>query len=108
MAKFLQPFDNNQDPLWNMMREFDGILGRMRRGLAPLSDLVPSAVGLDDFDLEESDDQYLLRWEIPGVRQEDLKIDARQNAMTISAQKQERAGRGGRQESTRIQRTFTL
>jgi HSP20 family protein len=58
------------------------------------------------WDIAETDSHYLVSFDLPGVKKDDVKIDVRDNQLTISG---ERKGRGSRERFYgSFSRSFTL
>ncbi len=57
-------------------------------------------------DIHEDRDHYYARFEIPGVRKEDVKIELSNNLLTVSAEKQEK--RGDEESSFSLTRSISV
>ncbi len=57
-------------------------------------------------DIHEDRDHYYARFEIPGVRKEDLKIELSNNLLTVSAEKKEK--RGDEESSLSLTRSISV
>jgi HSP20 family protein len=51
-----------------------------------------SVVGSLATDIHEDKDSYLVRFEMPGVKKEDVKIELNDRLLTVSAEKKEKTG----------------
>ena len=112
---------------WNPIRE----IGRMQRGmdrmfdefLAPVSDFFGTDVlgtagegiaFMPACDIEETDDHFLVSFDLPGVSKDDVKIEMRGNQLLVSGErKAEHERKVGRRVSEEryygaFQRVFTL
>lgn len=102
--------------LKNMQRQMDRIFDQMWSGGAP--DLDGDGVATPTFapscDIAESDTHYLMTFDLPGVKTEDVKIDLRDTTLTVSgARKEEREeSKWGQYRAERFygnfERSFTL
>lgn len=71
------------DPFRDLREEIDRLFedfSRGRRGEAP-------TVWVPPMDLEETNDAYIVRFEIPGMKREDLKISITEHTLTLSAER---------------------
>ena len=87
MATNMTPFDPFRDILRTMpMRRMEEFLRDLRPGLA-LGELqdVPAV----RCDVNETDQGYTIRAEVPGVRKEDIKVDVNANRVTIAVETQQ-------------------
>lgn len=79
---------------WNPNRELDSLQREMNRLFDDVFTLTPSN-GLSGFtpaaELEERDDAYHLRLEIPGISKDDLDIQATANTVSVSGERQSSA-----------------
>jgi HSP20 family protein len=76
---------------WNPFREMDELLGHSRflgrawpfeaDGDVPLAHWAPSV------DISETDKEYLVKAELPGVKKEDVKITAHNGVLTIEGER---------------------
>ena len=84
----------------DMNRLFDGFFGRRDVGQgAPARRWVPA------MDLAETDDQLVLRADLPGLERDDIEIEVKDNVLTISGERKaehEKKGEGFH----RIERSF--
>ena len=66
-----------------MDRLFEGLLEGTAKwpGAARAGDFAPSC------DIQESDNHYLMSFDLPGVKKEDVKIDLRDNVLTVSGER---------------------
>lgn len=76
---------------YNPMRDIDELFERFNRpfrgedGLQPMtrSDWMPSV------DIDETDDEFLIKVEVPEVRKEDIKVEVNNGMLTISGERRE-------------------
>ena len=64
-----------------------------------------------DFDVQETDQAYLLCMDLPGVRKEDIKLDVSENILTITGERKtedEKRSSGTRRYESKFQRSFSL
>src|SRR5262249_22103074 len=67
----------------NMDRFFEDVLGAAGSSKAKLPAFAPAC------DIEESDGQYLITMDIPGMTKEAIKIEIVDNALVVSAERRE-------------------
>ena len=96
------------DPAFDMPSVFKGLLPPMWME----TESMPPAIKLD---VEEADDRYLVKADIPGVAKDDIRVDVDGNLVTISAEvrrekKDEKEGKVLRSERYygTMSRSFTL
>lgn len=78
-------------PFFSLMDELDGVFdGHLNR-------LQPEA------EVETNDSHYLLTWDMPGVKKEDLKIEVADRVLTVTGERKRTAG-----PSTRFQKSYRL
>lgn len=92
-SAFLQePFRGLRAMQRQMDRWFNDMLGGNTFGLAT-SDFLPSTGLGSSFtptcDVEETENEYVLNFDLPGVKKEDIKIDLRNNILTVSGERKE-------------------
>lgn len=120
MSKSLEVSRGNKTPMtWNM-RDFDDMFERaFRNPFSLLEELRPamsneSSWMQPNFDVDETDQAYLLSVDLPGVKKEDIKVDLTENVLTISGERKhehEEKTRGTRRYERaygQFQRSFTL
>ena len=96
---------------WNPFREMDDLLARLGRGpgraaLAPedlarlsLANWVPAV------DISESDQEYLIRAELPGLKKEEVRLTVLNGVLTLSGERKAEHEEKN-QKHHRIERTF--
>lgn len=57
-------------------------------------------------DIRESEDHYLISYDMPGVRKEDIKIEVQKNELLISGERQNAPGQD--RPTRKFEKTFTL
>ncbi len=76
---------------WNPNRELDSLQREMNRLFEDVFTLSPRHSGISGFtpaaELEESDDAYSLRLEIPGISKEDLDIQVTAASVSVSGER---------------------
>jgi HSP20 family protein len=119
MRNALEVSRGNKTPAWNTA-DFDELFERaFRNPFSLLEELRPTMSGSQDwfqpsFDVDETDEAYLLSVDLPGVKKEDVKIDLSENVLTISGERKherEEKDKGSRRYERsygRFQRSFTL
>ncbi len=73
-------------------RDFDRMLSDMWAGTAPGSGFeVPTLAGTPAFkpscDVTENETHYLMSFDLPGVKKEDIKIDVQDGVLTVSGER---------------------
>jgi len=119
MRNGLEINKSNRMPTWNMPDIEDMFERAFRNPLSLFEDMRP-AVNLENrwmqphFDVEETDQAYLLCIDLPGVKKEDVKVDLVENLLTITGERkyeqEEKYGSSRRFERShgQFQRSFTL
>lgn len=76
---------NERRPLWSAFSDFDDLFEGL---LSPrrLVRNVESGALVPAIDVEESDNEYLIKAEIPGVKKEDLNVSVQDGMLTINAE----------------------
>ncbi len=75
---------------WNPLREMDALLNRFGRPLARPGGFGSASAGFDwmpSVDISESDKEYLVKAELPGVSKEDIDISIENGLLTISGER---------------------
>ena len=105
---------NPSRELGSFPRLFDRLFNELL-GLVPPSAAESAALGfLPNCDVDERDDAYVLSFDLPGMRKEDLDIELAGNTLTVSGERSEESdeGKGRRRHWERVQgkfvRSFTL
>ncbi|HVZ75445.1 MAG TPA: Hsp20/alpha crystallin family protein [Polyangia bacterium] len=84
---------NGTNPAWDAFRMMDALLGwdSLREGtrLGHLSAFTPT------FDVEELKDAYVVKADLPGLRENDLDVTVMGNALTISGKREAEQEREG-------------
>jgi len=104
--------------VWNPLREMEELLDRYTRVRSPvaadettgsLTEWSPSV------DIEENDDSYLIKADLPGVKKDDIEVTVENGVLRISGEKriEKETGKGTRQHRTEryhgsFARYFTL
>jgi HSP20 family protein len=92
MAKNLPtPFRFIEDPSWApfglLQREMSRLLDDASRGGA--SQAVPSGLMAPRLDVKETDKEFRVSVELPGVAEEDIEVDVDDDLLTVRAEKKE-------------------
>ncbi len=71
---------------WNPLREMDEVLDRFNRSFGnqeqmTVADWAPSV------DISETDDEYLIKVELPGVPKEDVKVTVHDGVLTLQGER---------------------
>lgn len=119
MRNALDVSRGNRMPSWNMP-EFEDMFERVfRNPLSLFEELRPSMLAeagwmQPNFDVEETDQAFLLTVDLPGVKKDDVKVDLSDNVLTISGERKhehESKAKGTRRFERSygsFQRSFTL
>ena len=106
--------------LWNPFQEFENLLERYsqngNRGLRKLGDNeFTFAEWAPSVDIEESDDKYLIKADVPGVDKKDIEVNLDNGVLSIRGEKQfeKETGKGSKRHRTErfhgtFARSFTL
>jgi len=97
--------------LWSPVKEMNRLQRRMGRTMdeffgEPLlsvsGEIVPAC------DVEETDSQFLMSFDLPGVKKEDIKIEQKDNQLTVSGERREEHTKDakGRKSQERYYGTF--
>lgn len=99
-----------------MRQQMDRFFDRMiEPGFELEAELLSNLDFSPSVDVEETDKEYILNFDIPGMKKEDIKIDLRDNLLTVSGERRmelEEKSKKGPVRSERFfgsfQRSFTL
>ena len=89
---------------WDPWREFESLTGQMNQLLESAfgqSGLVTGGGWSPAVDVEETDDAYVVEAELPGVRREDVQVEASSGVLTITGEFKERERTGILRRRTR-------
>lgn len=67
--------------IWNMLADVDTLFDRYESQSAAVSEFSPRA------NIEETETSYLLNFDLPGVKKEDLKIDVHGRTFTLAGER---------------------
>lgn len=88
---------------WNPFRELEDMQGRLNRlfGEAPFARTGDNGMSLSGWspavDVEETDQEYLIKADLPDVKKEDVKVEFLQGTLTIQGERrQEKEAKGKR------------
>jgi HSP20 family protein len=82
----LAPFSSD---LWNMQREINRLFDNVFRGGTQDDGTLFPTLWTPAVDIMESDDQYRVKVELPGVSKDDVKITLESNILTIRGEKRQ-------------------
>ncbi len=71
-----------------------------------LGEFLPGAAGRLAADVYEDQDNYYARFELPGVKKEDVKVEVHDRLLTVSTQRQTKAE--GQEESYSLSRSISV
>ena len=106
--------------LWNPFQEFENLLERYNKaGGGSLSKQLNSDLSFADWapsvDIEEEDDKYLIKADLPGVDKKDIEVKLENGVLSIRGEKQTETetGKGTKRHRTErfhgsFARSFTL
>lgn len=92
--------------VWNPMREMERLFERYNRGDHRGIDFSDSESSFSQWsptvDIEEDDNHYLVRADIPGVDKKDINVQLENGVLSISGEKKEETetGKGSKQHRT--------
>ncbi len=110
MANLPDLMRTNRSIFSEFFRDLDDFFNMSYGNLPHLSGMANDFVQ-PSMDLHENDKNYILSFDVPGVRKEDLKIDCTNNILTITGERRQNFGEGKEQRGTRFgrfQRSITL
>lgn len=91
---------------WDPFRELDQFFGRyspfLQRGREPVAGSMQWAPAAD---ISESDDAYVIKADLPGVKKEDVRIELGDGLLTLSGQRHEEKEEKG-ENRLRVERFF--
>jgi HSP20 family protein len=95
-----QKRDQNNIVAWTPLDEFSELtdqLGRLLQSQSPNGEgaFLPLA------DVEETDDSYVIEVEVPGIRREDISIEASGRRIVVSGERKDRERKGKLRRRTR-------
>lgn len=116
MRNALEVSKGNRMPMWNMPDIDDMFERAFRNPFSLLEEIRPKMADSQwfnpGFDVDETEEAYLLSVDLPGMKKEDVKVDLTENVLTISGErKHERGSKDkGRYERAygRFHQSFTL
>ncbi len=113
MRNTLQLFNRDRIPTRDMFSDFDRLFEQMLDTQRGFQSEVSEKFQVQA-DIEETDKAFLLKFDIPGIKKEDLKIDVTENVLTVSGERKRESESGveGHRRMERAHgnfvRTFTL
>jgi len=86
------PVPRSSSPLgrWDPMREFDDLHERMNRLMASVFGDAGTARWTPPVDVRETDDAWLVEVDVPGLKRDDITIEASGTELAISGEYQEK------------------
>ncbi|MGZ5278978.1 MAG: Hsp20/alpha crystallin family protein [Pseudobdellovibrionaceae bacterium] len=119
MRNALDVFRGQRIPRWYGQDVDDMFERAFQNPLSLLSEMQPSMMGDKDwyvpsFDVNETEEAYLLSVDLPGVKKEDVNIDVSNNVLTVSGERKheyeskEKGSRRYEQSYGQFTRSFTL
>lgn len=86
---------------WSRLERMESDLDRWTRGLFPSFELAEEMAWTPLVDLVDTDGEYAVTAELPGVKPEDVEVDVEDNVLTIKGEKKEE-----RKEETKTRRIY--
>jgi HSP20 family protein len=100
--------------LWNPFQEFESLLDRYNKsGGGTLRNSANGDLNFADWapsvDIEEQDDKYLIKADLPGVDKQDIDVKLENGMLSIRGEKhtESETGKGKRHRSERFHGTFS-
>lgn len=90
MKNALEIMRNNRFPTWGAMDEFDELFDRALKSPWFMLERTPQAkreIFQPLVDIDETDKSYSMSVDLPGVKREDIKVDLKENVLTISGER---------------------
>lgn len=70
------------------------------------TELMPNLAFVPSVDIEETDKDYILNFDIPGVKKEDIRVDLHENTLTVSGERVEEHEEKEKKGAVRSERFF--
>lgn len=83
---------------WDLFREFDDLFNQMHGGTAEQELRVAT-------DIRENDTGYLMTFDVPGMKDSDIKVDIKDGTLTVSGERKSSTSENG-EGWTRRERSF--
>ena len=90
----------SQKPLAKLRSEFESLLDRFLGRAAASSESEQRTEGFNDLDLEERDDEIVVRAELPGFEPAEINTELSGQVLTIRAEKEQSRKNGNDEERT--------
>ncbi|TNF88433.1 MAG: Hsp20/alpha crystallin family protein [Gammaproteobacteria bacterium] len=106
--------------LWNPFQDFENMLERYSKsGLSNIGKQLSTEMSFADWspsvDIEEEEDKYVIKADLPGVEKEDIEVKLENNVLSIRGEKktEKETGKGTKRHRTErfhgtFARSFTL
>lgn len=105
--------------VWNPFQEFENLLERYNKSGSSMAKRLDTDLSFADWapsvDIEESDDEYLIKADLPGVDKKDIKVKLENGVLSIRGEKttEKETGKGTRRHRSErfhgsFARSFTL
>lgn len=110
MANLPDVFRSNRSLFSDFFRDLDELFKMGNRSFPDIGD-VGSEMIQPTVDLQEAGENYMLTFDIPGVKKEDLKIDLTDNVITVSGERRQEWNEGQTSRGRRygkFQQSFSL
>jgi HSP20 family protein len=98
--------------LWNPFQEFESLLDRYNKSAGGLRSLSRDDLSFADWtpsvDIDEQDDKYLIKADLPGVEKKDIDVKLENGMLSIRGEKhtEKESGNGKRHRTERFHGTF--
>lgn len=103
MRNAMQLFNRNRAPAWSVFDDFDRLFEQAFVPTANWSGGEPAFSVRTD--IEETEKAFLLNFDLPGVKKEDVHVDVNDNVLTVSGERK-REFESGAGEARRVERTY--
>lgn len=78
-------------PRWDPFSELEGLYDQMGQLMRSVVGEVPTAAAAD---IEETDDEFVVELDLPGVKRDDVDVEVRQNQLRVTGEIKERERTG--------------
>lgn len=82
--------------LGEVFRDMDDFMNRMWMAPLALNRQMRDMISQPRMDIDESNDAYLLTFEVPGFKDEEININIQENSLTVSGEHKQEEGTEGR------------
>lgn len=104
MRNAVQLFNRSRTPAWSVFGDFDRLIDSMFESQRSLSSEAGDVFRVHA-DIEESEKAFLLAFDLPGMKKEDIKIDVSDNVLSVSGERK-RESETGPEGQRRVERAY--